>query len=109
MKYLIPIIILGIPLIVFAQCQQISSEYPSAKKLCTLVSEIAVILKWFGIALALVIVILSGIQYMTSAGDEEKAKKARKTLTNGLIGVAIVFAAYFLVGLVEEFIMQRLI
>jgi hypothetical protein len=46
---------------------------------------------------------------MTSAGDEEKAKKARKTLTNGLIGVAIVFAAYFLVGLVEEFIMQRLI
>jgi len=109
MKYLIPIfalIILSFPVIAFAQCAQITDS-PSAFKLCTLVSDIAEILKYFGIALALVMVVLSGIQYVTSAGDEEKAKKARKTLTNGLIGAAIIWAAYFLVGLVEEFIKDR--
>ena len=39
--------------------------------------------------------------------DENKVKNAKKTIINGLIGVAIVMLAYFAVNLVKEFILDR--
>lgn len=44
--------------------------------------------------IAVVFIINGGIQYITSAGNEEKNKKATSTLTYAVIGLIIVFAAY---------------
>lgn len=111
MKYLIPIFILvflSFPLIAEAQCSRLLPDYERSYQLCTIVSDIGIILGVFALALAIVIVIISGIQYMTAGGDEAKVTKAKKTLTYGLVGVAITLAAYFIVGLIENFIVTRL-
>lgn len=108
MKYLIPIFLLVFlifPLIVNAQCTRIDAG--RVRDLCTLISDIAYILQIFGIALALIVIVVSGIQYMTAGGDQEKVTKAKKTLTYGLVGVAIVFAAYFIIQLIEDFLVTR--
>lgn len=53
-----------------------------------------------GIAL-LVMLILGGIELMTSTGDQAKAKAGYGRITGALIGFLIVFVSYFVVQLVE--------
>ncbi|MDD3284179.1 MAG: hypothetical protein PHZ07_01140 [Patescibacteria group bacterium] len=43
---------------------------------------------------ALVIVLMGGFKWMTSAGNEEKVGEAKKLLGAGVIGLIIVFAAW---------------
>ena len=51
-------------------------------------------------ALAVVFLIIGGLQYMTSAGNAEKAAAAKKTIMYALIGVAVVLLSLFLVNVV---------
>ena len=44
--------------------------------------------------IALVIVLMGGFKWMTSAGNEEKVGEAKKLLGAGVIGLIIVFAAW---------------
>ena len=50
----------------------------------------------FGAAGAIFVVmfIVGGIQYLTSAGNEEAATKAKKLLINAVIGIIIIVCAY---------------
>lgn len=54
---------------------------------------INVLLGSLGIVFVLLIV-FAGIQYMTAAGDDTKVKKAKTMLTQAVIGMIIVVAAY---------------
>ncbi|MEI6477418.1 MAG: hypothetical protein WCO52_00295 [bacterium] len=47
--------------------------------------------------LAVVYLIWSGIQYITSAGNADKAKVARQGIINAVIGIAIIVATYFII------------
>lgn len=47
--------------------------------------------------LAVIYLIWSGIQYITSQGDAAKATKARSGIINAIIGVIIIFAAYYII------------
>jgi len=47
------------------------------------------------------LLIIGGIRWMTAGGDKEKAGAARGQLTAALIGLAIVFAAWAIVQLIE--------
>lgn len=47
------------------------------------------------------ILILGGIKWVTSEGDEKKVGAARAQITNGLIGLAIVFASWAIMKLIE--------
>ncbi len=49
---------------------------------------------------AVVIVIIGGIQYMTSAGDPGKVKKAKDTILYGIIGLIICILAFAIVNFV---------
>lgn len=49
--------------------------------------------------LAILYLIWSGIQYITSAGNPERAKTARQGIINAVIGIVVIVAAYFLVRL----------
>ena len=54
---------------------------------------------------AVVVLIWGGIQYMTAGGDETKVESATKTITNALIGLAIVILS----GLIVNFVIGKII
>ena len=104
LKYSAPLIfaaiILGAPLIAMAQCANLPAG--AQRTICQIVADLGTLLFYTGIALAVVVVIWSGIKYMTAGADEQKATSAKKTLLYGLIGAALVFASYFIVQLVKD-------
>ncbi len=57
-----------------------------------------------GFAVALVILIIGGISYMTSGGNEDRQKSAKKTIITGLIGAAIILLAGIILDTVASFI-----
>lgn len=68
--------------------------------LCNLLKNIEKIIAAIGFGLAVILLIVGGIQYMTAGGNPEKADKAKKLMINAIIGIAIVFAAIFILDLV---------
>lgn len=65
-----------------------------SKDVRTTISEIIkVALGLLGIV-ALVIILIAGFKWMTAGGNEEKVGEAKKMMIQGVIGLAIVFAAY---------------
>ena len=67
-------------------------------------SIIGTVLSFVG-AIFLLIIVFAGISWLMAGGNEEKIKKAGKLLTNSIIGLLIVLAAYtitaFLGGIVS--------
>ena len=54
------------------------------------------------------ILILGGIRWITSGGDKGKVESARSQITAGLIGLVIVFAAWAILSIVENFFQVNL-
>ncbi len=54
--------------------------------------------------IAAIFIIIGGISYMTSAGDSQKAQKARQTILYALIGLAIVALAEIITAFVTNMI-----
>lgn len=52
---------------------------------------------------ALILIIYSGIKFMASGGDPKQVEGARKTLTYAVIGLIIIFFAYFIINLISYF------
>ena len=46
---------------------------------------------------AVVMIIIGGLQWMTSAGNEEKVEKAKKTISSAVVGIVIVILAWAIV------------
>jgi hypothetical protein len=63
------------------------------------VSVIQTLLGVLGV-LSLVIVLIGGFRWMTSAGNEEGVGAAKKTIAAGVIGLVIIFFAYAIVTFV---------
>lgn len=70
----------------------------------SIIGTVTTILNALAIAAGTIMIIIGGIQYMTSAGNEEKAKKAKQVIIYAIIGVAIVLSADFIIGIVKEII-----
>ena len=52
-----------------------------------------------------IFIIISGIQWMTAGGNEEKVSKARTRVINASIGLAITVAAYFITWFISRTIL----
>lgn len=48
------------------------------------------------------LIIISGIQMISSAGNPEKVGQARQIITTGILGFILIVAAYFIVKLVDS-------
>lgn len=48
-------------------------------------------------------IVISGIQWITSGGDKNAVEAARGRLTQALIGIVILFSAFAIVKLIEGF------
>ena len=68
----------------------------------SILKAITSLLVKIAIPLGTIMIIISGIQYMTAGGNEEKVTKAKKTIFYTIIGVAIVIAANFIMDLIKE-------
>lgn len=97
MKYLIFIFVLVFLLFPMI----INAEGEGVARIETLLDYVANVLYVIGIGLAVIIILVSGVMYMTAGGDEEKVKKAKKTLTYGLIGTVILAASGFIMDVLE--------
>lgn len=98
MKKLLPVLLLSLmvlPLLVSAEA--INPE----NAICKILNKIKIVVAALGFGLAVIFLIVGGIQYMTAGGDDEKASKAKKLIINAIIGIAIIFAATFILSLVE--------
>jgi len=49
----------------------------------------------------LAMIILGGVEIMTSAGDQNKMKSGQGRLTSAAVGFGIIFVSYFLAQIVE--------
>lgn len=50
---------------------------------------------------ALFLIVLSGIKFITSGGDAKQVEGARKTLTYAIIGLIVVFFSFFILNLIS--------
>lgn len=62
---------------------------------------IQVLLSALGI-IFVVLVVYAGFLYLTSAGEKEKVEKAKKLLTQAVIGLVIIVAAYAIAAFVID-------
>jgi type IV secretory pathway VirB2 component (pilin) len=89
------LLFLIVPLFVFAQ-------YPDpVQTICDILNIIKTIILAIGLGIAVIVLIIGGIQYATAGGSAEKAQNARKMLIAAVIGIAIVFAAAFILAIVQ--------
>ena len=51
---------------------------------------------------AVIIVLIGGFKYMTAGGSEDKVSDAKKWIISGIIGLAIILAAYAITSFVIE-------
>lgn len=88
---------------IFVQAGFIEIENPLGEKgVQDVIKAITGLLKVIAIGVGMIMIVWSGIMIMTASGSEEKVTKAKKTLTWTVIGVAIVIAVDFIVGLLGE-------
>lgn len=85
-------------------CMSLLQIGSAAYKLCHIVDNVSGALYAIGWSLALVVILWGGISYMVSAGQEEKVKSAKKIITHGLVGTAIVLCSGFILGLLAQFL-----
>ena len=66
-----------------------------------LISRLIQIALIIGVLVTFLYFFLAGFQWITSGGDEKKVAAARAQITNALIGLAIVFAAWAILALIK--------
>ena len=88
---------------------------PEPKGLCetglnctkvTLNQLIIKVIRWIlaiTLAVDVLFMIIGGFLYITSAGNEERAKKGRTTVINAIIGLVIIILAYVIANVISSF------
>lgn len=96
----VSVLALALPLVTFAQ---IGGAPPSAfsPNLSSL-GQIVVNQVWiFFTIIAIIMFVVSGIQFLTSQGDPEKVKTARGSFLWGVVGIAVGVIAYTIIAIVR--------
>lgn len=69
-----------------------------------LASAIVTILISFAGALSIIFIVIAGIKFVTSSGDEKKLASASATLTYAIIGLAVTILAFVILQIVQRFV-----
>jgi hypothetical protein len=56
----------------------------------------------FAFIACLVLIVYSGVKFITSGGDEKQVEGAKKTLTYSIIGMVVVLSSFFIVQLIAR-------
>jgi len=49
-----------------------------------------------------IVIITGGIYYIASSGDEEKARKSKRIVTNAVLGLVIILFSYAIISIIAE-------
>lgn len=82
------------------------AQYLTAFKIFELqpvINVLVVLILSLAVILALVLLIIGGIQWILSGGDKEKVASARSRIIAALIGLLIVLSAWAIVGILKGF------
>jgi hypothetical protein len=88
-------LVLVVPFVVSAQTTVVVDT------LCNILQIAKTVVAAVGFGIAVILLIVAGIKYMTSGGDAEKAGVAKGAIINAIIGIVIVVAAVFIIGLAQ--------
>jgi len=97
------ILLLVVPLVVAAATGPVRGAW-DLQKIIDILDKVATWLYVIGIALAVIVIVIGGISYMTAGGDEEKTGKAKKMIITGLIGAAIIVLAGIILDTLVAFL-----
>ena len=67
-----------------------------------LIKTVVNVLLWAVGILSVIMIIFSGLRYITSAGDASKTKSAQSTLTYSVVGLILAIMAYSIVNMVTN-------
>lgn len=67
----------------------------------TIGTLISIVLSFVG-AIFFIYIVISGIQWMTAGGEEEKVEKAKTRIMNAIVGLAITVAAFFITWFISN-------
>ncbi|HLD19818.1 MAG TPA: pilin [Patescibacteria group bacterium] len=81
-------------------------ENEGEAKIYTLIGRVINIVLGFLGLIALILVIWSGIQWMTSGGNEDKTKEAKDRMKAGVIGLIIILGAAVLTNFILDMILK---
>lgn len=81
-----------------------AGRYPGQAAFGTLATDIIVILTSIAGALTIIFIVIAGIKYVTSGGDEKKLASAHGTITYAIIGLAVTILAFVILRVVQFFI-----
>ena len=56
----------------------------------------------FSAAVAILFLIIGGLQYVTASGNEKRAEAAKSTILYAVIGLVVILLAYVVVGFVKQ-------
>lgn len=82
-----------------SKCNELKNANNTTDLMSTLNQIINVVIGVIGF-IAVIVIILGGVQYTTSAGDGGKVKKAKDTIMYGIIGLVVALMAYSIVNFV---------
>lgn len=85
---------------------QFTSGIAGASNLTDLLKLIIQILLTLAGVIAVVVLIIGGFWYITSAGNEEQSEKGRKAIVNAIIGLIVVILSYALVNILSGFLVN---
>ncbi len=83
-----------------SQCKEFKNSNYVNKSLDTTTTTIVNVIIGIVGFLAVIMIILGGISYTTSAGDANKVKKAKDTIMYGIIGLIVAILAFAIVNFV---------
>ncbi len=84
-----------------AECGVIPDENTETDLMGRVKDAINVVLSVVGVV-AVVVIIIGGISFITSQGDASKVTKARNTILYGVVGLAVALLAYAIVNFVLQ-------
>ncbi|MFA5133381.1 MAG: pilin [Patescibacteria group bacterium] len=94
-----------IPSFIFAQTGKITNPLPTADVPTLIGQIIRAVLGVVG-SIALLMFLYGGFMWLTSAGNEQKITKGKNIIVWAIIGLAVIFLSYALVGFVINSISQ---
>ncbi|MBI2054360.1 MAG: TrbC/VirB2 family protein [Candidatus Staskawiczbacteria bacterium] len=99
------ILLAGIILIpVAAMAASALQQPPEGKTFDQIISFIKGLIYTIGIALVVIMLLISGIMFITSAGDPEKVQRARNTLLYAVVGAVVLIVAASIFKVIEGWI-----
>jgi hypothetical protein len=93
-----------------AHAQDLPTPFPAipipnwsgARTFPEIMSAIVDTLVIFAAVVAVIAIIIGGYQYITSAGNPEKAAQAKNTLLYAIIGLIVVMSAYIIIRFIAN-------